>query len=151
MQRHQFEITNLLSDSSYYIQVQAMSINGRRRLKSEKCSILHNTTITPTQGYSPLKCGKEQQIMRSGDLNYMYSEDRYTNLNSKHNTLNDEPSSSSSSAISHNTQNLIQTNNNNHSNSSTYNFLPTFEVKYRLNRKLGMLVIISGFNAREEK
>uniref|UniRef100_A0A1A9X196 Anosmin-1 n=1 Tax=Glossina brevipalpis TaxID=37001 RepID=A0A1A9X196_9MUSC len=66
-ERHQYEISNLLPDSSYYIQVQAMSINGRRRLKSEPRFMLYNTTTAPTHAYKPLKCGKEpQHIVREG-------------------------------------------------------------------------------------
>ncbi|XP_018787230.1 PREDICTED: anosmin-1 [Bactrocera latifrons] len=52
---HYFEIKELLPESSYYIQVQAISINGSRRLKSDKCSVLYNTT-QPAEPYRPLRC-----------------------------------------------------------------------------------------------
>lgn len=131
--RHQFEIHNLLPDSSYYIQVQAMSINGRRRLKSEKHSLLYNTTITPIQAYSPLKCGKEHQITRDGGLNNAFNDEKF---HTKKHILNDEPMSSSN----------YQTNNNTYTKK-----FEQFDVKYRPSRKLGLLVIISGFHPREEK
>ncbi|XP_065371363.1 anosmin-1 isoform X2 [Calliphora vicina] len=157
-ERHQFEIPNLLPDSSYYIQVQAMSINGKRRLKSDKHSILYNTTISPTQAFSPLKCGKEHQLLRDG-LSNAFNDDRYY---AKKNLYNDggggggsaltslsSTSSSSSSSISSSTILNINTNNN---NTSTYvSKAEKFDVKYRPNRKLGMLVIISGFFSRDEK
>lgn len=51
----QFEITRLVVDSCYYIQVQAISISGRRRLKSEKVSLLFNTTL-PLELNEKLQC-----------------------------------------------------------------------------------------------
>lgn len=51
----QFEITRLVVDSCYYIQVQAISISGRRRLKSEKVSLLFNTTLPLVQN-GKLQC-----------------------------------------------------------------------------------------------
>lgn len=48
------------------------------------------------------------------------------------------------------TNNNLKTNT--HNNNSTYvTKSEKFDVKYRLNRKLGMLVIISGFYTRDEK
>lgn len=55
---HYFEITELLPESSYYIQVQSISINGSRRLKSDKCSLLYNTT-QPAEPNKPLKCSRQ--------------------------------------------------------------------------------------------
>ncbi|XP_075158435.1 anosmin-1 Kallmann syndrome 1 [Haematobia irritans] len=144
--RHQYEITNLIPDSSYYVQVQAMSINGRRRLKSEKYSILYNTTIVPTQSFDGLRCGKEQRMTRDGGIsggslsNALASTDEryYTKKYSLNDaSLADTPSTSS-----------LSMKNGNYSTTKSND---KFEVKYRLNRKLGMLVIISGFHPKEEK
>lgn len=44
-QRH-YEIRHLIPDSSYYIQVMAISIFGRKRLKSKKESRFLNTTLS---------------------------------------------------------------------------------------------------------
>lgn len=50
------------------------------------------------------------------------------------------------------TNNNLKTNTHNNNNNSTYvTKSEKFDVKYRLNRKLGMLVIISGFYTRDEK
>ncbi|XP_046805061.1 anosmin-1 [Lucilia cuprina] len=149
--RHQFEIPNLLPDSSYYIQVQAMSINGKRRLKSDKHSILYNTTKSPTQAFSPLKCGKEHQLLRDG-LSNAFNDDRYYTKNNLYNdgggsSLTSLSSTSAISSISSSTTTFNINNNN-----STYNSkAEKFDVKYRPNRKLGMLVIISGLFTRDEK
>ncbi|XP_055907118.1 anosmin-1 isoform X2 [Eupeodes corollae] len=55
----QFEITRLLVDSCYYIQVQAITISGRRRLKSEKVSLLFNTTMPLVQN-GKLQCSNHK-------------------------------------------------------------------------------------------
>lgn len=143
MQRHQYEITNLIPDSSYYVQVQAMSINGRRRLKSEKYSILYNTTIVPTQSFEGLKCGKEQQqqLTRSDSLGNSLTTTSDERSFSKKYSLNDASLSDTPSMSS------LAMKNGTYTTKST----DKFDVKYRLNRKLGMLVVISGFHPKEEK
>ncbi|XP_058981349.1 anosmin-1-like [Musca domestica] len=163
--RHQYEITKLIPDSSYYIQVQALSINGRKRLKSEKHSILYNTTIVPTQTFEPLKCGRDQQQQqphqqqistRDSDglsANALSSIDEryYTKKYSLNDaSLADTPSTSSLS-IKNSTYSSSATTSSSSSSSSSTKSMDTFEVKYRLNRKLGMLVVISGFHPKEEK
>lgn len=132
--------------------MQARSINGKRRLKSEKHSILYNTTISPIQAFSPLRCGKEHQILRNGVTNTL-SDERY--YGKKHTFMNTESLMSAPPASSHVSSSFITNNNlkiNTNSNNSTYTTkTEKFDVKYRLNRKLGMLVIISGFYTRDEK
>lgn len=114
-----------------------MSINGRRRLKSDKYSILYNTTVAPTQLYSALKCGKEHPVTRDGLSNAFTADERFY---SKKYSLNDASLSDTPSTSS------LSTKNGTYSAKSE-----KFEVKYRSNRKLGMLVTISGFHPKEEK
>ncbi|XP_061387702.1 anosmin-1 [Musca vetustissima] len=170
--RHQYEITKLLPDSSYYIQVQAFSINGRKRLKSDKHSILFNTTIVPTQTFEPLKCGREQQQQQQ-QLSSRATTDDAINANAlssideryyaKKYSLNDasplaDTPSTSSLSIKNSTYSSSSSASSSPvaSASAAASTSPTksqdkFEVKYRLNRKLGMLVVISGFHPKEEK
>lgn len=118
-----------------------MSINGRRRLKSDKHSILHNTTVSSTQAFGALKCGKEHQMLIDG-LSNAFNDERYF---MKKNLYNDDSSLMLSSASLSSSPTLNIKN-------STYNAKSDkFDVKYRPNRKLGMLVIISGFYSRNEK
>lgn len=44
--KHSYELKNLIPNSVYYIQVQALSVFGRKRMKTKKVSKLLNTTIT---------------------------------------------------------------------------------------------------------
>ncbi|XP_037953676.1 anosmin-1 isoform X2 [Teleopsis dalmanni] len=116
-----YELTNLLPESSYYIQVQAMSISGKRRLKSEKFSFLYNTTIAAHNGHNSLKCGHNQQPFRQKYLN-----------NSNANELPYNNSMQRAKFMDNGVQS-------------------SYEVRYRLNRKLGMIVQISGFHSHKEK
>lgn len=128
-----------------------MSINGKRRLKSDKHSILYNTTISPTQAFSPLKCGKEQQLLRDG-LSNAFNDDRYYAKKNLYNDAAASPMISSSLSTLPSSSSITSSNNLNTNNNSTYTMkTDKFEVKYRPNRKLGMLVIISGFYPRDEK
>ncbi|XP_073818538.1 anosmin-1 Kallmann syndrome 1 [Musca autumnalis] len=156
--RHQYEITKLLPDSSYYIQVQALSINGRKRLKSEKYSILYNTTIVPTQTFEPLKCGREQQQQQqissrgSDGLNANALSSVDERFYGKKYSLNDASLADTPSTSSLSIKNSTYSSSSSSSSTSTSSkSMDKFEVKYRLNRKLGMLVVISGFHPKEEK
>ncbi|XP_054730387.1 uncharacterized protein LOC129239112 isoform X1 [Anastrepha obliqua] len=130
---HNFEIAELLPDSSYYIQVQSMSINGSRRLKSDKSSILYNTTQPPAP-YKPLKCSHQ---------------------NHEHSQQNSDTTRSS-----HLTE--INANQNVRILGATTTTTPTalvanvsasrgYEVNYGFNRKFGMIVQITGFLPYKER
>lgn len=116
---HQFEIKKLLPNSSYYIQVQAMSISGSRRLKSDKKALLYNTTLqAPVDPYGTLDCTN------------------YNNLRHRHHHTLTEISS---------TPTIYSTTSAAELNSASY------EVRFRLNRKFGMIVQILGFQPHKEK
>ncbi|XP_017860707.1 PREDICTED: anosmin-1 [Drosophila arizonae] len=124
---HQFEIKKLQPNSSYYIQVQAMSISGSQRLKSEKKSLLHNTTLPmhELEYAAPLDCSTH------------HSRHKY------------HPSASPSHSHSLSHSPTVETSsmpaiNNNEGRTS-------YEVRFRLNRKFGMIVQILGFQPYKEK
>uniref|UniRef100_W8B9R4 Anosmin-1 n=2 Tax=Ceratitis capitata TaxID=7213 RepID=W8B9R4_CERCA len=120
---HQFEITDLLPESSYYIQVQSMSINGSRRLKSDKCSILFNTT-QPTMPYKALKCS--HQVHEHGQQQNV-ANNSYSNYIARSLEASQQPTT------------VALANNGG------------YEVNYRLSRKFGMIVQITGFLPYKEK
>lgn len=55
--QHSYEITNLLPNSSYYIQVQAISLFGKKRYISDKKSKVVNTTTTSTTSLAGAEYG----------------------------------------------------------------------------------------------
>ncbi|XP_030369578.1 anosmin-1 [Scaptodrosophila lebanonensis] len=124
---HQFEIRKLLPDSSYYIQVQAMSINGSRRLKSDKKSLLFNTTLQSLEPYTPLNCATH-------NFRRKYH----------HHQHHSPPSSTEGSATT-------TTVNINESARATNHSATSYEVRFRLNRKFGMIVQILGLQPHKEK
>lgn len=127
-----------------------MSINGKRRLKSDKHSILYNTTVSPTRAFSPLKCGKEHQLLRDGHSNAFNDESYYGKKNSYIEGGSLTLSSASLSTLS--SSSSISSSATYNTNNSTYvTKTEKYDVKYRPNRKLGMLVIISGFYPKDEK
>ncbi|XP_067634970.1 anosmin-1 isoform X2 [Eurosta solidaginis] len=123
---HHFEIPELLPDSSYYIQVQSMSINGSRRLKSDKCSLLYNTT-EPAEPYKTLKCSKQIH-------NHNFHQSNVTGVGSMR-VVNDQNSQAIASASAR----------------SQLGVSSGYDVRYRLSRKFGMIVQITGFLPYKEK
>ncbi|XP_017480267.1 PREDICTED: anosmin-1 [Rhagoletis zephyria] len=123
---HHFDIAELLPDSSYYIQVQSMSINGSRRLKSDKCSILYNTT-QPVAPYKSLKCSHQNHEHAQQNSGSYITEINEQNVRSLHEVT--MPTMRATSPAT----------------------LASYEVRYRLNRKFGMIVQITGLLPYKEK
>ncbi|KAH8312692.1 hypothetical protein KR044_012224 [Drosophila immigrans] len=126
---HQFEIKKLLANSSYYIQVQAMSISGSRRLKSEKKALLYNTTLqAPVDAVGTLQCSnlrhRHHQQHHNGQLGEISSTPSIHEL-----------------GLGRSTTSAAELNS------------PSFhyDVRFRLNRKFGMIVQILGFQPHKEK
>ncbi|ALC45978.1 Kal1 [Drosophila busckii] len=124
---HQFEINKLLANSSYYIQVQAMSISGARRLKSDKKALLFNTTLQPMEPQAPLECGTHS----------------YRHRHHQH--------ASSSISLELSSTPTINTNELAGSVELAVGSRANYEVRFRLNRKFGMIVQILGFQPHKEK
>ncbi|KAL7727787.1 hypothetical protein ACLKA6_019729 [Drosophila palustris] len=121
---HQFEIKKLLPNSSYYIQVQAMSISGSRRLKSDKKALLYNTTLqAPVDPFEALDCSTPNSIRHRN--HHGFTEISSTSVP----TTIHSPTTSAALEL----------------NSAAY------EVRFRLNRKFGMIVQILGFQPHKEK
>ncbi|KAH8388638.1 hypothetical protein KR093_011740, partial [Drosophila rubida] len=125
---HQFEIKKLQPNSSYYIQVQAMSISGSRRLKSEKKSLLYNTTLqAPVEPLGTLQC---------------------SSLRHRHHHLHNSQLSEISSTPTIYELGLGRTTTSAAElNSASFHY----DVRFRLNRKFGMIVQILGFQPHKEK
>ncbi|KAH8383367.1 hypothetical protein KR009_008255 [Drosophila setifemur] len=122
---HQFEIKKLLPNSSYYIQVQAISYIGSRRLKSDKRSFLFNTTLQSLEPYVPLQCSGHGYRRR---YHHISSPERTTLTPPA--GLNEVP---------------IATIANRTAAASSY------KVRFLLNRKFSMIVQILGFQPHKEK
>ncbi|KAH8306234.1 hypothetical protein KR018_004901 [Drosophila ironensis] len=127
---HQFEIKKLLPNSSYYIQVQAIAYIGSRRLKSDKTSFVFNTTLQSLEPYVPLQCSghsykRKYHHIGGGSGNFIGPE-RVTTALAPPAGLNEVPTGNRTTAAS-------------------------YEVRFRLNRKFGMIVQILGFQPHKEK
>jgi len=128
-QTHQFEIKKLLPNSSYYIQVQAISYIGSRRLKSEKLSMLFNTTLQPLEPITPLLCSG------NGNGNRRRHHHISSSISSSERVTTPAPAG----------LNEVSPNIANRTTAASY------EVGFRLNRKFGMIVQILGFQPHKEK
>ncbi|XP_017047184.1 anosmin-1 [Drosophila ficusphila] len=122
----QFEIQKLLPDSSYYIQVQAISYIGSRRLKSDKCSMLFNTTLQPLEPITPLQCSGNGNRRRHHHISTSIILERATT-----------PAPTGLNEVAPTMENRT---------AST-----TYKVGFRHNRKFGMIVQIVGFQPHKEK
>ncbi|XP_052855417.1 anosmin-1 isoform X2 [Drosophila gunungcola] len=120
------EIKKLLPNSSYYIQVQAISYIGSRRLKSEKKSMLFNTTLQPLEPITPLQCTGAGNRRRHHHISSSTSSEWVTT-----------PAPAGLNEVSPNIANRTAA--------------ATYEVGFRLNRKFGMIVQILGFQPHKEK
>ncbi|XP_023034125.1 anosmin-1 isoform X2 [Drosophila willistoni] len=123
---HQFDIKNLLPNSSYYIQVQAICFSGSRRLKSDKKDLFFNTTLQSLEPYSQLECSTQS----------------YKRLYHQHTTSE----RSSTPAIIFNEVTPVQS-----LSPLAISSPASYEVRFRLNRKFGMIVQIFGFQPHKEK
>ncbi|EDV93042.1 anosmin-1 [Drosophila grimshawi] len=121
---HQFDIKKLLPNSSYYIQVQAMSISGSRRLKSDKKALLYNTTLQSLEPSTTLDC-------RAHHIRHKY-----------HHSIG--PAEISSTPA-------MYINEVAHTTTPAELGNASYEVRFRLNRKFGMIVQILGFQPHKEK
>ncbi|EDV53909.1 anosmin-1 [Drosophila erecta] len=124
---HQYEIKELLPNSSYYIQVQAISYLGSRRLKSDQLSMLFNTTLQPLEPITPLQCSGNGNRRRHHHISSSISSEWATtsepvDLNEVSPTITNRTAAAA-----------------------------TYEVGFRLNRKFGMIVQILGFQPHKEK
>ncbi|XP_037730178.1 anosmin-1 [Drosophila subpulchrella] len=126
---HQIEIMKLLPNSSYYIQVQAISYIGSRRLKSEKLSMLFNTTLQPLEPITPLQCSG------NGNGNRRRHHHISSSISSSERVTTPAPAG----------LNEVSPNIANRTTAASY------EVGFRLNRKFGMIVQILGFQPHKEK
>ncbi|EDV44264.2 uncharacterized protein Dana_GF16108 [Drosophila ananassae] len=124
---HQFEIKKLLPNSSYYIQVQAISYNGSRRLKSEKVSFVYNTTVQSLEPYAPLQCTGHNYRRRYQHISISSSNPERVA------TPLAPPAGLNEVSIANRTTTA------------------SYEVRFRLNRKFGMIVQILGFQPHKEK
>lgn len=129
------ELKKLLPNASYYIQVQAMSISGSRRLKSDKKAMLYNTTMEPLDSHSMLPdCSSKH----------------------RHHHRNAIVEIGSTPAIN---INEVQSSSNNNNNNNNNVAIATAEQlscascvpRFRLNRKFGMIVQILGLQPHKEK
>lgn len=131
MQTHQFEIKKLLPNSSYYIQVQAVSYIGTRRLKSDKRSMLFNTTLHSLEPYAPLQCSgsgyKRRYHHIGGTISSSTSTERLATTPAGLNEVSPPIANRTTDAEA------------------------AYEVRFRLNRKFGMIVQILGFQPHKEK
>ncbi|XP_062123159.1 LOW QUALITY PROTEIN: anosmin-1 [Drosophila sulfurigaster albostrigata] len=125
---HQFEIKKLQANSSYYIQVQAMSISGSRRLKSEKKALLYNTTLqAPVDPLGSLQCSNLRH------RHHHQSSSQFSEISSTPTIYELGLGRSTTSAAE--------------LNSASFHY----DVRFRLNRKFGMIVQILGFQPHKEK
>ncbi|XP_022215258.2 anosmin-1 [Drosophila obscura] len=136
---HQFEIRKLLPNSSYYIQVQAISYSGSRRLKSDKKSLLFNTTLQSLEAYAPLQC----------------SAHNFRRKYHHHIPTTSSGSSSSTSTSTERTSTPVNINEVapvvNRTTAVAVAAVTSYDVRFRLNRKFGMIVQIFGFQPHKEK
>jgi hypothetical protein len=76
--KRNYEIRDLLPHSMYYLQIQAISLYGDKRLKSEPATKLINTTITQANFQALLKNKRNSVINAAHNLQMNTS--RYTKL-----------------------------------------------------------------------
>lgn len=118
-----------MPNSSYYIQVQAMSISGSRRLKSDKKAMLYNTTLEPLDTQATLlDCSSSSRHRHH------------------HNAIVDNIGSTP--AI-----NINEVRHLAAAATATAEQLSSasYEARFRLNRKFGMIVQILGLQPHKEK
>ncbi|XP_064549721.1 anosmin-1 [Drosophila montana] len=126
---HQFEIKKLRPNSSYYIQVQAMSIIGLRRLKSEQTALLYNTTLQLDEPYAaPLDCSNHHVRHKYHHRPAAAAEE-----------ISSTPAVNPINEVARATTTPAELGNG------------SYEVRFRLNRKFGMIVQILGFQPHKEK
>lgn len=120
-----------MPNASYYIQVQAMSISGSRRLKSDKKAMLYNTTMEPLDSHSMLPdCSSKH----------------------RHHHRNAIVEIGSTPAININEVQSSSNNNNNVAIATAEQLSCASCVpRFRLNRKFGMIVQILGLQPHKEK
>ncbi|KAH8392653.1 hypothetical protein KR200_004855 [Drosophila serrata] len=131
---HQFEIKKLLPNSSYYIQVQAISYIGSRRLKSDKRSLLFNTTLHSLEPFAPLQCsgsGYKRRYHHIGTISSGSSTERLATT-----------AAAAASGLNEVSPPIAN---------RTTEAEAAYEVRFRLNRKYGMIVQILGFQPHKEK
>lgn len=130
-QTNQVELKKLLPNASYYIQVQAMSISGSRRLKSDKKAMLYNTTMEPLDSHAMLlDCSSRH----------------------RHHHHNAIVEIGSTPAININEVHSSNNNNNNVAIATAEQLSSaSYEARFRLNRKFGMIVQILGLQPHKEK
>ncbi|KAH8417669.1 hypothetical protein KR222_004008, partial [Zaprionus bogoriensis] len=126
---NQVELKRLLPNSSYYIQVQAMSISGSRRLKSDKKAMLYNTTLEPLDPLATLlDCSVRHRHHHNGVVEIAST----PAIN-----INEVAVSGSSNAVAVAAAEQLSS--------------ASYEARFRLNRKFGMIVQILGFQPHKEK